>query len=131
LNKTIYSNSERSEQFLVTECFFNLKFLVPGGFSDLKNRTIIRNSNWKKLLGFRNLQEKLEKYVSQRSVDILNINKIEFMIPFSPLSLLFSHSQVFNFLKQKHHYLSKNIALLYFTQIEQKNCHLMTFSWRL
>ena len=24
LNKTIYSNSERSEQFLVTECFFNL-----------------------------------------------------------------------------------------------------------
>ena len=31
--------------------------LVPGGFSNL-----IHNSNWKKLLGFRNPQEKLEKF---------------------------------------------------------------------
>ena len=30
ITKTIYLNSERSEQFLVTECFFKL---VPGGFS--------------------------------------------------------------------------------------------------
>ena len=35
---TIYSNSERSEQFLVTECFFNL-FLEISQVS--KNRTII------------------------------------------------------------------------------------------
>ena len=27
-HRTIYSNSERSEQFLVTECFFNL-LVVP------------------------------------------------------------------------------------------------------
>ena len=32
--------------------------LVPGSFSNLKNY----DSNWKKLLGFRNLLEKLENY---------------------------------------------------------------------
>ena len=36
--------------------------LVPGGFSDQKKIRIgTYNSNWKKVLGFRNLQEKLEK----------------------------------------------------------------------
>ena len=39
ITRTIYSNSKRSEQSLVTEC-----------------------SNWQKLLGFRNMQEKLEKF---------------------------------------------------------------------
>ena len=39
------------------------------------------------------------------------------MIPYSCLSLNLS---LFNFLKQKHHYLSKNCALPYFTQIEPK-----------
>jgi hypothetical protein len=34
--------------------------LVPGGFSDLINQSNL-NSNWKKLLGFRNMQEELEK----------------------------------------------------------------------
>ena len=34
ITRTIHSNSERSEQFLVTECFF---WLVPGGFSYLIN----------------------------------------------------------------------------------------------
>ena len=34
--------------------------LVPVGFSDLTNQNNY-NSNWKKLLGFRNMQEKLEK----------------------------------------------------------------------
>jgi hypothetical protein len=34
--------------------------LVPGGFSDLINQKNY-NSIWKKLLGFRNIQEKLEK----------------------------------------------------------------------
>ena len=45
MTRTIYSNSERSEQVLVTECFFDLflKFLIY------------------KKLGFRNMQEKLEK----------------------------------------------------------------------
>ena len=28
ITRTIYSNSERSEQFLVTECFFNLLLKV-------------------------------------------------------------------------------------------------------
>jgi hypothetical protein len=32
-------------------------YLVPGGFSYLINY----NSDWKKILGFRNMQEKLEK----------------------------------------------------------------------
>ena len=34
ITRAIYSNSERSEQILETECFFKL---VPGGFSDLIN----------------------------------------------------------------------------------------------
>ena len=32
ITRTIYSNSEMTEQFLVTECFLNF---FPGGFSDL------------------------------------------------------------------------------------------------
>ena len=59
ITRTIYSNGERSEQFLVTECFFNL-FLE--GFSDLINY----NSNWKKMLGFRNMQEKLKSKAAKR-----------------------------------------------------------------
>ena len=47
--------SVRSEQFLVTECFFKL---FPGGFSLMINWSNY-NSNWKKILGFRNMQEKL------------------------------------------------------------------------
>ena len=54
-------NSERSGQFLVFNRMFF--YLVPGGFSDLINQDNF-NSNWKKLLGFKNLQEKLEKYLS-------------------------------------------------------------------
>ena len=46
------------EQFLVTECFFNLLLEIS---QISKNRTIICNADWKKILGFRNLQEKLEK----------------------------------------------------------------------
>ena len=45
ITRTIYSNSERSEH--------------PGGFSYLINQNN-QNSNWKKM-GFRNMQEKLEK----------------------------------------------------------------------
>ena len=37
-----------------------LFLLVPGGFSDLKYQNN-ENSNWKKILGSRNIQEKLEK----------------------------------------------------------------------
>jgi hypothetical protein len=47
ITRRIYSNSEWSDQFLVTECFFNL-FLEVG--------------TWKKILRFRNMQEKLENY---------------------------------------------------------------------
>ena len=57
---TIYSNSERSEQVLVTECFFNL--IVPEGFSYLINENNY-NSNWKKLLGFRIMEGKNKKNV--------------------------------------------------------------------
>ena len=45
--------------FLLKECFFNLFLEV---FSDPINWNNY-NSNWKKLLGFRNMQEKLEKYI--------------------------------------------------------------------
>ena len=55
------------------------------------------------------------------------------------LSLLFSRSQVVNFLEWKHHYLTKNIIIFHsndnlFTQslfLNKKMCHLVTFSWRL
>ena len=44
------SSSERSEQFLETECFVNLFLEV----------FYVYNLDWKKLLGFINMQEKLE-----------------------------------------------------------------------
>ena len=44
------------EQFLVSECFFNLILEVSQ-----KNC----NSNWKKILGVRNMQEKLENTIVQ------------------------------------------------------------------
>ena len=55
--RATYSNSERSEQFLA------FLTLVHGDFSYL----IIcnnQNSNWKKILRFRNMQEKLENVFS-------------------------------------------------------------------
>ena len=54
IEKKNYSNSKRSEQFLVTECFFNL-------FLDVSHIYLEQlGFNWKKLLGFGNMQEKLE-----------------------------------------------------------------------
>ena len=44
--------------------------LVRGGFSDRINQDKY-NSNWKKLLGFRNMQEKLEK--RSKSFDLKDI----------------------------------------------------------
>ena len=52
--------------------------------------------------------------------------------------LFSSRSQVVNFLKWKHYHLSENIAIFHsnydlFTQyifLNEKRCHLMTFSWR-
>ena len=60
MTRTIYSNSERSEQFLVTECFFKLFVEI---FSYLRKQNN-ENSHWKKLLVFRNMPEKLEKVIS-------------------------------------------------------------------
>ena len=51
-----------SEKLNFNRMFFN----VPGGFSDLKNQNNY-NSNWKKILGFRNLQEKLENIISRKN----------------------------------------------------------------
>ena len=53
---TIYSNSERSELILVTECFLTCswRFLMS-------NRLEQSYFKLKKILGFRNMQEKLEK----------------------------------------------------------------------
>ena len=59
ITKTIYSNSERSEQFLVTECFFNLFLEVPHNKSSNKSEQL--GFKLEKILGFRNMQEKLEK----------------------------------------------------------------------
>ena len=52
-------NSERSEQFLVTECFFN-SFLEVSQIYYIRT---IEIKIVKKMLGFRNLQEKLEKVI--------------------------------------------------------------------
>ena len=59
ITRTIYSNSERSEQLLVTECFFNLawRFLIS---KKIRKITILIG---KKILGFRNMEEKLENVV--------------------------------------------------------------------
>ena len=66
ITRTICSSSERS---LVRTIFCNRMFfkLFPGGFSDLTNL----NSNWKKILGFRNMQEKLENLNCYRSTSKL------------------------------------------------------------
>ena len=56
---TIYSNSERSEQFLVTECFFltcSWRFLISNKLEQLEFKL-------EKILGFRNMQGNLEKYI--------------------------------------------------------------------
>ena len=47
ITRTIYSKSERSEKFLVTECFLNL-------FLEIRT---IRIQLGKKIFGFRNMQE--------------------------------------------------------------------------
>ena len=48
LNRTIYSNRERSEQFLVTKCFFNF---VPGGFSYVSNKLKQLEFKLEKIIG--------------------------------------------------------------------------------
>ena len=56
--RTIYLNSERSEQCLVTECFFltcSWRFLRSNWLEQFEFKLE------KKILGFRNMQEKLEK----------------------------------------------------------------------
>ena len=63
--RTIYSNSERSEQFLLTECFFNL--LVPGSFSDQINYNN-QNSNWKKNIGIQKHAGKVRNCFSIQGV---------------------------------------------------------------
>ena len=55
---TIYSNSERSEQFLVTECFFNLRFHIP---NELESNN--ENSNWKKNIGIYKHAGKVRKNI--------------------------------------------------------------------
>ena len=47
ITRIIYSNSKRSEQILVTKCFFNLFLEV---FSDITNQNN-SNSNWKTNIG--------------------------------------------------------------------------------
>ena len=55
ITRRIYSNSEWSEQFLVTECHFNLFLEVSNILQISTIRTQI-----KKIMGFRNIREKLE-----------------------------------------------------------------------
>jgi hypothetical protein len=49
ITRTIYSKSERSEQFLVTECFFNLFLEVSHIYSRVRNRRRAGNKRraWK------------------------------------------------------------------------------------
>ena len=56
ITRTMCLNSERSEQFLVTECFsnFSCMFLNPNNSSNL-------NSNCSKSYDVRNLQEQVKK----------------------------------------------------------------------
>ena len=55
ITRTIYSSSKRSEQFLVTECFLTCswRFLIPNKLEQLELKL-------ENILGFRNMQEKLE-----------------------------------------------------------------------
>ena len=49
--------------------------LIPGGFSDLMNWNKY-NSDWKKLLGFSNMQKKFEKSLSQ-----IAMTRLEYLCP--------------------------------------------------
>ena len=55
ITRTIHSKSERSEQFLVTDCFLTCswRFLISNKLQQLEFKL-------ENLLGFRNMQEKLE-----------------------------------------------------------------------
>ena len=57
INRNIYSKRERSEQLLVTECFLTCswRFLKFDKLEQLE-------FEFEKILGFRNMQEKIEKY---------------------------------------------------------------------
>ena len=50
--------------------------LVPGRFSYLLNY----NSNWKKILGFRNLQEKLENLLTKAKETIKHLHMDEVLL---------------------------------------------------
>ena len=60
ITRKIYSNSERSEQCLVKECFLicSWRFLIP-------NKLVKLEFKLEKVLGFRNMQEKLENIHDQ------------------------------------------------------------------
>jgi hypothetical protein len=72
ITRTIYSNCERPEQFLVTECFFNL---YPGVRFLRSNKLEQLEFKWEKILVFRNLQEKLENYFSKENYKVFIIRK--------------------------------------------------------
>ena len=55
--RTIYSNSERSEEFLVTECFLTCFWRF------LRSNKLEQLIKFGKKMGFRNIQEKLEKCI--------------------------------------------------------------------
>ena len=66
---TIYSNSEKSEHFLVTECFINLflEVLISYKLEQLEFKL-------EKKLGFRNMHEKFENYFHYKKI-LINFDK--------------------------------------------------------
>ena len=67
ITRTIYSNSERSKQFLVTECCLTCsgRFFMSDELEQLEFKL-------EKILGFGNMQEKLEKHsVTKKCSDLL------------------------------------------------------------
>ena len=70
VTKNVLTYLKGPEQFLVTECFFNLFLEVSQIY---KIKTIIIQIG-KKLWGFRNLQEKLEKVYFQTRLDVHNFD---------------------------------------------------------
>ena len=60
ITRTICSNSKRSEQFLVRECFFSLIMEVSPPFF-ISDKLEQLGFKFEKILGFRNMQKKFRK----------------------------------------------------------------------
>ena len=105
-----------------------MNLFIPGGFSYLRNQNN-QNSNWKKLLGFRNMQEKVRKflcllscskwallcilflYILPYSRKSCRINRVFLLINFEIKSVILTISKIIHALIFSNHLLRLKLDL--------------------